>query len=124
MSYTIALHRYHTARSTRPPTSRFGDAHEHALFMLGACAVVALVALYVAEANALMFLRRSIPAKESIVLEVKNNVQGLEIQATQLQSSQKVQEAALSKEMVFLNAVSYVNAGDMSVAMAGTGITR
>lgn len=117
MSYAVALHKYHTTRSV---PSRFSDAREHKALIAGICAVAVLAALYVAEANALMFLQRSIPVKESIVLEIKSNVQGLEIQATQLQSSQKVQEAALSKEMVFLNAVSYVNTGEAPVAMAGT----
>lgn len=117
MSYTIALHKYHITRSA---PSRFSDVREHRMLIAGICGVVVLAALYVAEANALMFLQRSIPVKENIVLEAKSNVQGLEIQATQLQSSQKVQEAALSKEMVFLSAVSYVNTGEAPVAMAGT----
>ncbi|MBI5913448.1 hypothetical protein HY839_03360 [Candidatus Azambacteria bacterium] len=124
MSYTIALHKYHTTRTARFAQARSRDTGEYALLVIGICAVVALAALYVVEANTLMFLERTVPVKESVVSEVKNSVQGLEIQATQMQSSQKVQEAALSKEMVFLNAVSYVNAGESSVAMAGTGITR
>lgn len=120
MSYTIALHKYHTTRTARSASGRESDVRERALLVVGICAVVVLAALYVAEANALMFLQRSIPVKEGIVLEVKSDVRGLEIQATQLQSSQKVQEAALSKEMIFLNTVSYVNTGEASVAMAGT----
>ena len=89
--------------------------------LLGICAVVALSALYVVEVNMLMFEQRSIPKKVSVVLEVKNAVQGLEIQATQLQSSQKVHEIALSKEMVSINSVRYVDVRETSVALAGVG---
>lgn len=124
MSYTITVHKYHTTRASLGMRWSSRGITENKIFVLGVCAIVVLAALYVAEANALMFVRRSVPMKEKVFFEVKNNVQGLEIQATQLQSSQKVQEAALSKEMVFLNAVSYVNSGETSVAMAGAGIPR
>lgn len=118
MNYTIALHKYHTT----PVRSR--DTNEYTMFVIIVCAVMVLVALYVAEANALMFLQRTVPMKERVVFEAKNSVQGLEIQATQMQSSQNVQEEALLKEMVFSNAVRYMNAGESAVAMAGTGIPR
>jgi len=124
MSYAIASHTYHTKRTSRGALFRLEGIHENKIFVIGVCAVVVLAVLYAAEANTLMFLRRTIPMKEKIVLEAKNDVQGLAIQATQLQSSRKVQETALSKEMVFLDAVSYVNAGDTAVAMAGTAVTR
>ncbi|MEK7493986.1 MAG: hypothetical protein AAB630_02390 [Patescibacteria group bacterium] len=124
MSYAIALHKYHTKRAPRGVSARFEGINENKILAIGVCAIVVLAVLYAAEANTLMFLKRSVPMKEKIALEAKNDVQGLAIQATQLQSSQKVQEIALSKEMVFLDAVSYVNAGDTSVAMAGTTLTR
>lgn len=124
MSYAIALHKYHTKRASRGVSARLEGINENKILAIGVCAIVVLAVLYAAEANALMFLKRSVPMKEKIALEAKNDMQGLAIQATQLQSSQKVQEAALSKEMVFLDAVSYVNAGDTSVAMAGTVLTR
>lgn len=120
MSHTIALYKYHAKQTTHSTARRSTNTREHALVVIGVCAVVVLAALYVVEANTLMFLQRSIPVKESVVLDVKSDVRGFEIQATQLQSSQKVQEAALSKEMVFLKTVSYVNAGETPVAMAGT----
>ncbi|MCR4323104.1 MAG: hypothetical protein NUV61_03385 [Candidatus Azambacteria bacterium] len=121
MSYTITLHnKHHIRRPSLATFFRTHDAAENKILMISACIVIVLMALYVVESNTLMFLQRSIPVKEGIVLDVKSDVQGLEIQATQLQSSQKVQEAALSKEMVFLKAVSYVNAGDAAVAMVGT----
>lgn len=120
MSHTIALYKYHTKQTTHSTARRSTNARENALVVIGVCAVVVLAALYVVEANTLMFLQRSIPVKESVVLDVKSDVRGFEIQATQLQSSQKVQEMALSKEMVFLKTVSYVNTGETPVAMAGT----
>lgn len=124
MSYAIALHKYHTKRASRGTSLCADGIRENKILAIGVCAIVILAALYVAEANALMFLRRTVPMKEKVVFEAKSDVRGLEIRATQLQSSQKVQEAALLKEMVFLNAVSYVNAGDMSVAMAKTAIPQ
>ena len=121
MSHTFALHKYYTPRATRSASGRFDGAREHALVTFGICAVVALSALYVVEVNMLMFQQRSIPMKESVVLDVKNDVQGLEIQATQLQSSQKVHEAATAKEMVSINSVRYVDVRETSVALAGVG---
>lgn len=121
MSHTITLHKYYIPRSTRSSFARFSDIRERAFVTFGICAVVALSALYVVEVNMLMFEQRSIPKKVSVVLEVKNAVQGLEIQATQLQSSQKVHEIALSKEMVSINSVRYVDVRETSVALAGVG---
>lgn len=120
MSHTITLHNY-IPRATRSSSARFSDIRERAFVTFGVCAVVVLAALYVVEVNTLMFQQRSIPQKESVVLEVKNDIQGLEIRATQLQSSQKVHESALSKEMVSINAVRYVDVRETSVALAGVG---
>lgn len=121
MSHTVTLHKYYLPRATRSASVRFSDIRERAFVAFGICAVVALSALYVVEVNTLMFQQRSIPHKESVVLEVKNDIQGLEIRATQLQSSQKVHESALSKEMVSINSVRYVDVRETSVALAGVG---
>lgn len=85
---------------------------------IGIVCIALLGLLYVSETNALMFLQRTMPMKEHTLLEVKNDVKTLEIQATQLAASQTVQEEAFARAMVAPRNVSYVSGGDSAVAMA------
>lgn len=87
------------------------------LLGLGIVCAALFAALYVFETNALMFLERTMPVKERVLLETKNDVRMLEIQAAQLAASQAVQEVALSHAMVASRDVSYVSSGDNAVAM-------
>lgn len=87
------------------------------ILRVGLACVALLGLIYVFETNALMFLERTMPAKERALLEVKNDVNALEIQATRLQASQTVQAAALSNAMVAPREVSYVTNADSAVAM-------
>ena len=84
---------------------------------VGLACVALLGLIYIFETNALMFLERTMPVKERTLLEVKNDVNALEIQATRLQASQAVQAAALSNAMVAPRDVSYVTNADSAVAM-------
>lgn len=94
------------------------DLFDSGMIVRAAAVCVALLGLiYIFETNALMFLERTMPAKERTLLEVRNDVRALEIQATQLQASHSVQEAAVSHAMVASREVSYVTSGDSAVAM-------
>lgn len=119
MAYATHLSRKY--RSQTPIGSFVANLNifdSHMTMRIGMVCVALLGFLYISETNALMFLERRMPAKERVVLEVKNDVRALEIQATQLQASQAVQAAALSHAMVASHEVSYVTSGDSAVAMA------
>lgn len=119
MTYaTCTTKRRHTRISPRSFFKAMDIDESGMIIRVGIVCVVLLGFLYVSETNALMFLQRTMPKKEKTLLEVKNNVRTLEIQATQLAASQTVQEAALSHAMVLPRDVSYVNGGDSAVAMA------
>lgn len=119
MTYSASLSRKY--RSQSPVGAFFANMNifdSAMMIRVGVVCVALLGILYVFETNALMFLERTMPAKERTLLEVKNDVRALEIQATQMQASHAVQAAALSHEMVASRDVRYVTSGDNAVAMA------
>ncbi|OGD24384.1 hypothetical protein A2Z10_00360 [Candidatus Azambacteria bacterium RBG_16_47_10] len=89
----------------------------HMAMRIGVVCIMVLGIIYVSETNALMFLERTIPMKERAMTEIKNDVQTLEIQATRLQTSQAVQDIALSHAMIASHDIRYVSGGDSAVAM-------
>lgn len=115
-----ASHTSHIYRPQRAPKSSLAallSLDFGACIRIGIVFVAFLCVLYVSETNALMFLERTMPAKERTVREVKNDVNALEIRAAELAASQTVKEAAISHAMIAPREVSYVAAGDSAVAL-------
>lgn len=121
MAYASSISHKYTRHSHAAPESFFAHVsslEEGMIVRIAIVCVVLLGLLYVSETNALMFLRRTMPAKTHTVSEVKDSVRVLEIQATQLAASQSVEQAALANAMVAPHEVSYINDGDSAVALA------
>lgn len=119
MTYSASLSRKY--RSQSPIGAFFANMRifdSAMMIRIGMVCVALLGLVYVFETNALMFLERTMPAKERMLLEVKNDVRVLEIQATQMQASHAVHAAALSHAMVVSRDVRYVTSGDSAVALA------
>lgn len=118
MAYAAHIsHKYRSRTSSVSSIASLDLFDSGVIVRIGIVCVALLGLIYVFETNALMFLERTMPTKERTLLEVKNDVRALEIQATQLQASQAVQAVALSNAMVAPREVSYVTSADSAVAM-------
>jgi len=89
----------------------------NALISIGITLALVLSFLYVMEVNSVLSSKRSVPVLESMIHETRGAVTYSEIQATQLQSSQKVRDMAQSADMIFSDSVTYVSLSDSSIAL-------
>lgn len=83
----------------------------------GVVVLLLLILLYAVERNSALSIDREIKQKQARMTSAEENLSRLEIKAAQLESSQSIQSAALSVNMVPSNKISFVSVDEVSVSM-------